>query len=198
MDSSNKEVTAMHQQPSVPDTREPATAANDSIPVVPLRHPVRLALAIVLIVVALGAAWDVAVNERYRWDVVVSYLFAPQILAGAGLTLLLTIVSMTVGIALGTFACDHAALRQPDPEHHQPRLHLVLPRNSAAGPTDFLVQHCGTLSGDRLWASLRRTVHGSGVRERADLPLGRCSPGFVLERSCLHGRNHPGRHRLRG
>ena len=92
----------MHQQPSVPDTREPATAANDSIPVVPLRHPVRLALAIVLIVVALGAAWDVAVNERYRWDVVVSYLFAPQILAGAGLTLLLTIVSMTVGIALGT------------------------------------------------------------------------------------------------
>lgn len=92
----------MQQQPSIPDTKEPATAANDSIPVVPLRHPVRLALAIVLIVVALGAAWDVAVNERYRWDVVASYLFAPQILAGAGLTLLLTVVSMTVGIALGT------------------------------------------------------------------------------------------------
>ncbi|WP_159704153.1 amino acid ABC transporter permease [Arthrobacter sp. 18067] len=93
----------MHNQPPVSDTKEPATAASgDSIPVVPLKHPVRLALAIVLILVALSAAWDVAVNERYRWDVVVSYLFAPQILAGAGLTILLTVVSMTVGIALGT------------------------------------------------------------------------------------------------
>ncbi|MCD4852327.1 amino acid ABC transporter permease [Arthrobacter sp. AK01] len=93
----------MHNQPPVPDTKEPATAASgDSIPVVPLKHPVRLALAIVLILVALSAAWDVAVNERYRWDVVVSYLFAPQILAGAGLTIVLTVVSMTVGIALGT------------------------------------------------------------------------------------------------
>ncbi|WP_347109281.1 amino acid ABC transporter permease [Paenarthrobacter sp. S56] len=86
----------------VPDTLEPAAAASESIPVVPLKHPVRLALALVLIVVAAGAAWDVAVNERYRWDVVLSYLFAPQILAGAGLTLALTVVSMTAGIALGT------------------------------------------------------------------------------------------------
>ncbi|WP_416403577.1 amino acid ABC transporter permease [Arthrobacter sp. LFS091] len=92
----------MQKQPSVPGTREPATASGDSIPVVPLKHPVRLVLAVVLILVALSAAWDVAVNERYRWDVVVSYLFAPQILAGAGLTLVLTVVSMTVGIALGT------------------------------------------------------------------------------------------------
>ena len=41
-------------------------------------------------------------NQRYHWDVVASYLFAPQILAGAGLTILLTVVSMTAGIALGT------------------------------------------------------------------------------------------------
>ncbi|WP_284985113.1 amino acid ABC transporter permease [Arthrobacter sp. fls2-241-R2A-172] len=92
----------MQKQPSVPGTREPATASGDSIPVVPLKHPVRLVLAVVLILVALSAAWDVAVNQRYHWDVVVSYLFAPQILAGAGLTLVLTVVSMTVGIALGT------------------------------------------------------------------------------------------------
>jgi polar amino acid transport system permease protein len=91
------------QQHSLPDTRaERPTAAADSIPVVPLRHPVRLAVAVVLIVVALSAAWDVAVNKRYHWDVVVSYLFAPQIMAGAGLTVLLTVVSMTAGITLGT------------------------------------------------------------------------------------------------
>ena len=91
------------QQHSLPDTRtEGPTAAADSIPVVPLRHPVRLATAVVLILVAISAAWDVAVNQRYHWDVVVSYLFAPQIMAGAGLTVLLTVVSMTAGIVLGT------------------------------------------------------------------------------------------------
>ena len=91
------------QQHSIPDTRtESPTAAADSIPVVPLRHPVRLAVAVVLILLAVSAAWDVAANQRYHWDVVVSYLFAPQIMAGAGLTVLLTVVSMTAGIALGT------------------------------------------------------------------------------------------------
>ncbi|GAA3675446.1 amino acid ABC transporter permease [Arthrobacter ginkgonis] len=93
----------MQQQRSTLDTRRnlPAAAA-DSIPVVPLRHPVRLAFAVVLILVAFGAAWDVAANQRYRWDVVISYLFAPQVMTGAGLTILLTVVSMTAGIALGT------------------------------------------------------------------------------------------------
>jgi polar amino acid transport system permease protein len=91
------------QQHSIPDTRSEALPGPaDSIPVVPLRHPVRLATAVVLILVALSAAWDVAVNQRYHWDVVVSYLFAPQIMAGGGLTVLLTVVSMTAGIALGT------------------------------------------------------------------------------------------------
>ena len=91
------------QQHSIPDTRtDSTTAAADSIPVVPLRHPVRLAIAVVLILIALSAAWDVAVNQRYHWNVVASYLFAPQILAGAGLTIVLTVVSMTAGIALGT------------------------------------------------------------------------------------------------
>jgi polar amino acid transport system permease protein len=103
MNSTSQKVTAMPNQPSTPDTREPtAVATGESIPVVPLRHPVRLALAVVLILVALSGAWDVAVNDRYRWDVVLSYLFAPQIIAGAGLTILLTAVSMSVGITLGT------------------------------------------------------------------------------------------------
>ncbi|MGO4190575.1 amino acid ABC transporter permease [Arthrobacter sp. YAF17] len=93
----------MQQQHSLPDTRLTTSAApGESIPVVPLRHPARLAIAVVLILLAAGAAWDVAVNQRYHWDVVVSYLFAPQIIAGAGLTVLLTVVSMAVGIGLGT------------------------------------------------------------------------------------------------
>lgn len=44
---------------------------------------------------------DVALNERYHWDVVADYLFAPRILTGALLTLVLTVVSMSIGISLG-------------------------------------------------------------------------------------------------
>ena len=79
----------------------PISPPDDSIPVVPLRHPVRNALAAVIMVAAAGAAWSITQNERYRWDVVADYLFAEPIIAGAGLTILLTVVSMTVGILLG-------------------------------------------------------------------------------------------------
>jgi polar amino acid transport system permease protein len=78
------------------------TSTGDPIPVVPLKHPVRLVFGILLLIFALGAAWDVATNQRFHWNVVVDYIFAPQILRGAGLTLVLTVVSMTVGIAFGT------------------------------------------------------------------------------------------------
>ncbi|MFF5792044.1 amino acid ABC transporter permease [Paeniglutamicibacter sp. NPDC012692] len=78
-----------------------ATDAEESAPVIPLKHPVRNAIALVLVIIAALAAMDVALNERYHWDVVVDYLFAPRILTGAALTLMLTVVSMTVGISLG-------------------------------------------------------------------------------------------------
>ena len=97
----------MPQQSAVPDSKpdrrhSPSIAADDSIPVVPLKHHVRTAIAIVLILIAISAAWDIAVNQRYHWDVVISYLFNPQILTGVGLTIVLTVISMTAGIALGT------------------------------------------------------------------------------------------------
>ncbi|MGL3805302.1 amino acid ABC transporter permease [Paeniglutamicibacter sp. R2-26] len=89
------------QTHNAPSPARQVTAADDSAPVIPLKHPVRNAIAVVLVVVAALAAIDVALNERYHWDVVVDYLFAPRILAGAALTLVLTVVSMSVGISLG-------------------------------------------------------------------------------------------------
>jgi polar amino acid transport system permease protein len=77
-------------------------ATDEATTVVPLKHNVRLAVAIVLLVVAAAVVFSVATNENYRWAVVRSYLFNDQILAGAGLTLLLTLISMTAGILLGT------------------------------------------------------------------------------------------------
>ncbi|GGF19225.1 amino acid ABC transporter permease [Subtercola lobariae] len=79
-----------------------ALTSSQSDPVVPLRHPVRLAIAIVLVIVAAGVAWDVAMNRGYRWDVVAQYVFAPRIISGAALTVGLTIVAMAIGIVFGT------------------------------------------------------------------------------------------------
>jgi polar amino acid transport system permease protein len=78
------------------------TSPDDSIPVVPLRHPVRQVIAIVLLILAGAMAWNIATNRRFGWDVVVSYLFSPEILRGALLTVVLTVISMVAGVALGT------------------------------------------------------------------------------------------------
>lgn len=73
----------------------------ESIPVVPLGHPVRQIVAILLTLLAAAAVWNVATNHRFGWDVVASYLFSPEILRGALLTVVLTVISMIVGIAFG-------------------------------------------------------------------------------------------------
>jgi polar amino acid transport system permease protein len=44
---------------------------------------------------------DVITNPRFGWPVVLDYLFSPLILQGAVLTIVLTVVSMTVGISFG-------------------------------------------------------------------------------------------------
>ena len=99
-------VPDMRKQSRSPGTVTPDAAVrgatDEATTVVPLKHNVRLAVAIVLLVVAAAVAFSVATNENYRWGVVRSYLFDDQILAGAGLTLLLTLISMTAGILLGT------------------------------------------------------------------------------------------------
>ncbi|MFJ6415851.1 amino acid ABC transporter permease [Paeniglutamicibacter sp. NPDC091659] len=89
------------QPQNAPSATAQATAAEEPAPVIPLKHPVRNAFAAIIVVVAALAAIDVALNERYHWDVVADYLFAPRILTGAALTLMLTVVSMSVGISLG-------------------------------------------------------------------------------------------------
>lgn len=66
------------------------------------RRRVFTALGGVLVVIALILLIiDVATNERFGWSVVLEYLFAPQIIDGVWLTVVLTIVSMAAGILLG-------------------------------------------------------------------------------------------------
>jgi len=69
---------------------------------VPLRHPgTWIAIAFVLLIVAAVLA-SVVSNAAFQWPVVGQYMLDPQILAGLGRTLELTVVAMVIGLALGT------------------------------------------------------------------------------------------------
>lgn len=66
------------------------------------RRHVGILIGGVLLCLAVGFFLaDVATNPRFGWPVVAAYLFDPQVLQGMLLTLVLTVVSMTAGIALG-------------------------------------------------------------------------------------------------
>lgn len=68
--------------------------------VTPRRPWQKLAVAVAALLL-LAMAWSVATNHRFRWDVVASYLFSPDILHGLLLTLEITVCSMAIGIVGG-------------------------------------------------------------------------------------------------
>ncbi|BDT95460.1 ABC transporter permease [Nocardia sputorum] len=78
-------------------TREP-----EPIKAVPLRRPGRwIAAAVILILVALFV-YGAATNPAYRWDTYGKYLFDTRIMAGAVVTLELTVCAMAIAVGLGT------------------------------------------------------------------------------------------------
>src|SRR3954447_11405802 len=73
----------------------------EPIRAVPLRHPGRwLAVAVIAVLVAMFVHM-LATNDRFQWSFMVHNMFRAPILRGVQTTLILTVVSMTIGIALG-------------------------------------------------------------------------------------------------
>lgn len=68
---------------------------------VPLRHHGRTVAAVFLLLVAANLVHSMVTNENFQWATVWHYLFHPEIMAGLGRTLILTVVSMTLAILLG-------------------------------------------------------------------------------------------------
>ncbi|MBW0104933.1 amino acid ABC transporter permease [Pseudonocardia sp. KRD291] len=68
---------------------------------VPVRHPGRWVAIAVLAVLAAMLVNTVLTNENFRWDVVGEYLLSEPVLNGLKNTLLLTVLSMVIGIAGG-------------------------------------------------------------------------------------------------
>lgn len=80
--------------------------AGEEIPIVTAfsLRPGRVAIAVAVFALFAGIYWTFASSPNIRWSVVWQYLFAPQILAGIRLTLILTVISMVAGVILGTLA----------------------------------------------------------------------------------------------
>jgi len=70
--------------------------------VVPARHPWRTVFSIVIVLFALLAVGVLITNPNFEWSVVAKYVLAPQIVSGVGLAIMLTVVAMVLGTALGT------------------------------------------------------------------------------------------------
>lgn len=79
-----------------------------------LKHPMRNAFAVVLILIAGLFIYDTAVNRPvYNWAEVGKYLFDTRIISGVSYTLQLTIYSMIIAVVIGVLV---AVLRQsPNP-----------------------------------------------------------------------------------
>lgn len=76
-------------------------SATEPIKAVKLRHPVRTAFAVVILLLVVLFVWDAATREAYQWPLVGQYLFDRRISQAAGITLALTILSMVLAIVMG-------------------------------------------------------------------------------------------------
>ncbi|MBX3567795.1 MAG: amino acid ABC transporter permease [Rhizobiaceae bacterium] len=74
----------------------------EQMPVVPLRHHGRWLAAVVLLVVLAGLIVSMITNPRFKWDIVLQYLFDDAIISGLLMTIWLTVAAMAIGIVLGT------------------------------------------------------------------------------------------------
>jgi polar amino acid transport system permease protein len=77
------------------------TNRGELIQAIPVRHPGRWVVVAVLAVLAAMLVHTVLTNDGFGWPVVGRYLFSGPILNGLSNTLLLTVLSMVIGIAGG-------------------------------------------------------------------------------------------------
>ncbi|ALE93107.1 ABC transporter permease [Arthrobacter alpinus] len=90
---------------------QPAGGDIDLIKAVPVRHPGRWVGAAVIIIVLVLVAQSLVTNERFRWDIVGTYILDVLVIQGVGWTLILTVASMAIAIVLAILL---AFMRQSD------------------------------------------------------------------------------------
>ena len=98
-------------QGNTPDSRPEAHL--EPIKAIPLRHPWRNAISVLLLLLVGSFIYDASHRKIYDWATYKEFLFYPRILKGIVVTLELTALSMLIAIALGIVL---AVMRQsPNP-----------------------------------------------------------------------------------
>ncbi|MCH6230826.1 amino acid ABC transporter permease [Microbacterium sp. CFH 31415] len=83
--------------------REAIQASIEAPPQVhPARHRWRWVAVVIAALIIAQVLLSMMTNEAFRWGTFLEYLFSAQILDGLAVTLMLTAISMTLGIVLGT------------------------------------------------------------------------------------------------
>jgi polar amino acid transport system permease protein len=88
-----------YRAPSVATDTAPPHA--EDVRIVRRRHPGQWLSAAIVLLLAAALAHSMVTNPRFQWSVVGQYLTAGSILSGIRLTLLLTVIAMGIGFALG-------------------------------------------------------------------------------------------------
>ncbi len=81
--------------------RSDGAASAAVIRAIPVRHPVRQAIAGLLILLAVAFLLQMAANPHYQWEVVATYFTSWSMIEGLWRTIELTISAMSIGIVLG-------------------------------------------------------------------------------------------------
>ena len=75
--------------------------SSETIKVVPARYPLRVAGAVLALLVLAVVVQSVAFNPRWEWGVFAHWFFDPVILEGLGQTLLLTLLGTFLSVIFG-------------------------------------------------------------------------------------------------
>jgi polar amino acid transport system permease protein len=80
---------------------QPVIARPEDLKAVPVRHPWRwVSVAVIAVLAAQFVHW-LATAPAWQWKVYWNFLFDPRIIRGIGVTLMLTVIAMVIGIAFG-------------------------------------------------------------------------------------------------
>jgi polar amino acid transport system permease protein len=82
--------------------KQQETEHGDDVVAVPLRHPGRWIAGVVAVGLLLNFVYSVVSAESIQHDIVAKFLFDPRILQGAGMTVVVTIICMSIGAILAT------------------------------------------------------------------------------------------------
>ena len=83
------------------ETKTAERAQPEAITAVPVRHPGRWVAIVILAIVAAMFVHMLVTNDAFQWRFMLENMFRPPVIEGVRTTLLLTVLSMVIGVALG-------------------------------------------------------------------------------------------------